>query len=134
VQDIIERHEKTYARFFKKQGGLPRFRKVKKFKSITLKQAGWKLHEAKPNKKYRQITIDKTVYKFVYHRRLHGEIKTVTVKRDAAGRLWLCFSVEEGIVIEDEISTGQIGGFDFGLKHFLTTDDGQTLDAPQFFR
>ena len=134
VQDIIERHENTYARFFKKQGGLPRFRKVKKFKSITLKQAGWKLDDENPGKKHRKIKISKTKYKFVYHRPLKGEIKTVTIKRDVVGKLWVCFSVVEKIVIGDGISTGKIGGFDFGLKHFLTNNDGQTIESPQFFR
>ena len=65
---------------------------------------------------------------------MNGDIKTVTIKRDVANRLWVCFSVIEKIVIEDEISTGKIGGFDFGLKHFLTNDAGQYIDAPQFFK
>ena len=134
VQDIIERHEKTYVRFFNKQGGLPRFRKVKKFKSITLKQAGWKLEDAVPGKKYRKIRIGKTNYKFVYHRPFWGEIKTVTIKRDTAGRLWICFSVVEKMVVGDGNSTGKIGAFDFGLKHFLTNHEGQLIEAPQFFR
>lgn len=38
------------------------------------------------------------------------------------------------MVIGGEASTGESGGFDFGLKHFLTTNEGQTIDAPQFFR
>src|SRR5688572_20278878 len=51
VQDVLERLEKAYERFFRKQGGLPRFKKVKKYKSFTLKQkgAGWDLlHDLKP--------------------------------------------------------------------------------------
>jgi transposase len=42
VQEVCECHEKTYQRFFAGQGGLPRFRKVKKYRSFTLKQAGSK--------------------------------------------------------------------------------------------
>lgn len=133
VQDICERHEAAYQRFFDKQGGLPRFRKVKKYTSFTLKQAGWKLEEAQENKRYRKVVIQGRAYKFVYHRPLNGEIKTVTIKRDAAGRLWFCFSVVEKIVIPDKASTGEIGGFDFGLATFLTTDSGHKLDAPLFF-
>ncbi|WP_347707109.1 transposase [Rhodothermus marinus] len=43
-------------------------------------------------------------YKFVLSRLIEGEIKTVTIKRDRAGRLWLCFSVieEEGYPIPHE--------------------------------
>ena len=116
VQDICERHEKAYQKFFNKQGGRPRFKKVKKYKSFTLKQTGWKLNAAQSGKTYRQIKIGKVTYKFVYHRPLRGTIKTVTVKRDAAGRLWVCFSVVEAFEPEGEASTGQSGGFDFGLE------------------
>ena len=45
------------------------------------------------------VTIDGTRYKFVKHRALGGVIKTLTVKRDKVGRLWLVFSVIEKIVI-----------------------------------
>ena len=43
VQEVLERLEAAWERFFKKQGGPPRFKKVKRYKSFTLKQAGWKL-------------------------------------------------------------------------------------------
>jgi putative transposase len=134
AQEICHRHEKAYKRFFAKQGGLPRFKKVKKYSSFTLKQAGWKLQDENPAKKHRKITIGKTDYKFVNHRPVCGDIKTVTLKRDAVGRLWLCFSVGEKMVIPDKTSTGEIGGFDFGLKTFLTNDKGHAISAPQFFK
>jgi len=134
VQEILERLDEAYIRFFKKQGGLPHFKKVKKFKSFVLKQAGWDLKDVQEGKKYRKIRIGKKVYKFVYHRPLNGQIKTVTIKRDSAGRLWLCFSVIEKINIPEGISTGKIGGFDFGLAHFLTTDEGATIESPQYYK
>ena len=142
VQDILERLDASYQRFFKKQGGLPRFRKVKKHKSFTLKEtAGWKVGEdthQRGSKKHPKHTGHVRImgewYKFVKHRPMKGIIKTVTIKRDVAGRLWVCFSVIEKIVIEDKTSTGKIGGFDFGLKHFLTNDEGQFIDAPEFFK
>jgi putative transposase len=140
VQDICQRHDKAYKRFFKKEGGLPRFKKAKKYTSFTLKQYGWKLGEdshQRGSKKHPKwtghINILGQDYKFVKHRPMKGVIKTVTIKRDAAGRLWVCFSVVEKIAIEDEISTGKSGGFDFGLKTFLTTNDGLGIASPQFF-
>ena len=48
VQNIVERLDAAYKRFFEKKGGFPRFRKVKKYKSFTLKKtAGWKVHPDK---------------------------------------------------------------------------------------
>jgi putative transposase len=141
VQDICQRHDKVYERFFNKKGGLPRFRKVKKYASFTLKQSGWELGDdssprggQKHPKWTGHIKILGDEYKFVKHRPMRGEIKTVTIKRDAARRLWVCFSVIEKIALENETSTGQSGGFDFGLKTFLTANDGTRIDAPQSFK
>lgn len=38
VQDVVQRLEKAFKRFFSGQGGFPRFKKVKKYPSFTLKQ------------------------------------------------------------------------------------------------
>lgn len=134
VQEVLERLDKAYMRFFIKKGGLPHFKKVKKFKSFILKQTGWDLLGEQKGKKYRKIRIGKKIYKFVYHRPLNGEIKTVAIKRDIAGRLWLCFSVIEKMAIPEKISTGKIGGFDFGLTDFLTTNEGATIESPQYYK
>ena len=140
AQQLCERHETAWQKFFAKKGKPPRFKKVKKYKSFTLKQSGWKLHEdthkrggKKHPKRTGHIRLLGRDYKFVKHRPMRGEVKTVTVKRDVADRLWVCFSVVEKVNLENEISTGEIGGFDFGLKTFLTTNDGHCIESPQFF-
>jgi putative transposase len=140
VQDVVQRLQKAYERFFNKQGGFPRFKKVKKYPSFMLKQkAGWKLLEEynprgtdKNRRHTRKIRILGRSYKFCQSRPIEGEIKTVTVKRDRLGRLWVCFSVVMKVE-QPEFSTGKSGGFDFGLKHFLTNDEGEVIESPQFF-
>lgn len=134
VQQIVERHDAAYQRFFDwsktKKGrrvSPPRFRKVKKYPSFTLKQAGWKHLGGN------RIRIGKMNYKFALSRPIEGEIKTVTIKRDSAGRLFVCFSVIQEIEPR-EVSTNKIGGFDFGLKTFLTDDEGRTYESPQVYR
>jgi putative transposase len=141
VQELCQRHENAYECFFNKKGGLPRFKKVKKFSSFVLKQAAWVLGEdshkrggQKHPKWTGHIAINGIDYKFVKHRPMAGIIKTVTIKRDAANRLWICFSVQESLEIEDPSSTGKSGGFDFGLRTFLTTNSGQSIEAPEFFK
>ena len=37
IQNISERIDLAYQRFFKKQAGIPKFKKIKKYKSFTLK-------------------------------------------------------------------------------------------------
>ena len=128
VQDIAKRIDDAYQRFFDdRKRGRPRFKKVRKYKSFTLKQASWKLLGGN------KIQIHGRNYKFANHRPLQGKIKTVTIKRDPARRLWVCFSVEVEIEIK-EVSTGKSGGFDLGLKTFLTDDEGKPYMMPQYFK
>jgi putative transposase len=112
VQEIVERLDKAYKRFFAYlrgdlsiKTGPPRFKKVKKYKSFTLKQAGWKLLDGN------RIWLNGRNYKFVLSRPINGAIKTVTVKRDNAGRLFVCLSVIEEVNLPVEVSVGKIGGF-----------------------
>ena len=135
VQDVINRLDKAYMRFFAYlrgelgiKTGPPRFKKVKKYKSFTLKQAGWKLLGGN------RIRLNGRNYKFALSRPVNGKIKTVTVKRDNSGRLFVCFSVIEEVNLPVEISTGKIGGFDFGLKTFLTNDEGGPHQSPEFLK
>ena len=135
VQDVVERLDKAYRRFFAYlkgalgiKTGPPRFKKVKKYKSFTLKQAGWKLLGGN------RIRLNGRHYKFALSRPVNGHIKTVTVKRDNAGRLFVCFSVIEEVNPPAEVSTGKIGGLDFGLKSFLTDDEGRAYQSPEFLK
>ena len=142
VQELAERQHKAYRRFFNykngktgRKSGRPTFKKVKKYNSFTLKQAGWKL--VGTNK----IWIQGTNYKFSLSRPVAGDIKTVTIKRDNLGQLWVCFSVVQELSEPVMISTGNSGGFGrsvaqrhFGLKAFLTDSAGNIYHSPQFFK
>lgn len=133
AQDVVERVDKAYQRFFDglengRKFGRPGFKKVRKYKSFTLKQTSWKLLGGN------KIRIRGRNYKFVKHREIGGVIKTVTIKRDNANRLWLCLSVIEEVPEPNEASTGKSGGFDFGLKTFLTDDSGRAWMMPQYFK
>jgi putative transposase len=125
-QDVCRRVDDAYQRFFSGLAtGRPRFKKAKKYASFTFPQSGYTVED-------NTVTIDGTKYKFVKHRDMAGVVKTLTVKRDRVGRLWLVFSVVEKLVI-GETRTGKIGGFDFGLKHFLTDDEGRKRSSPLFY-
>jgi putative transposase len=133
VQDVVKRIEKGYALFFSenKKGNKkikpPTFRKIKKYRSFTLTQAGWKL--VRPN----VIRIDGRTHKFALSRPIEGRIKTVTIKRDAAGDFWVAFACE--VEAKETIAmTGKTAGVDFGLKTFLTFSDGRSVHSPQFTR
>ena len=134
VQELAERHDKAYQRFFAyKRGkgprhGRPRFKKVKQYSSFTLKQAGWKYEGGN------RIFIHGTTYNFSFSRLVAGDIKTVTVKRDSLDQLWICLSVIQDAPEIVEGSTGHSGGFDFGLKAFLTDHEGNEYHSPEFLK
>src|SRR3990167_1710976 len=139
IQQIAVRIDNVYQQFFRnlkarKAGKTtrnvdsPTFRKISKAKSFTLAQAGWKL--LGDNK----LRIGKTIYKFFKSREIEGVIKTVTIKRDALGDLYVYFSC----IIESKpinrVMTGKSAGFDFGLVTYLTGSDGTTYQAPEPFK
>ena len=125
-QDVCRRLDDGYQRFFKKLAkGRPKFRKARKYSSFTFPQSGYTVKD-------NTVSIDGTVYKFVKHREMGGSLKTLTIKRDKVGRLWLVFSVIEKLAVS-EASTGESGGFDFGLKRFLVNDSGKHYPNPLYF-
>ena len=133
VQEITQRIDRAYKLFFRNlkhkiRTAPPSFKKIKKYKSFTLKQAGWKLDEDGNS-----ITIGKQRYRYAKSREIDGKIKTLTVKRDALGDIYLYFVCETS---ENKVlaRTGKSVGFDFGLKMFLNASDGNDIASPLFFR
>lgn len=132
MQDVVERINRAFELFFanlkrKVRCSPPKFKKVRKYKSYTLKQTGWKLDE-----ETHTITIKEQNYKYFQSRRISGKVKTVTVKRDSLGNIYVYF-VTDAKNIEVETRTGKSVGFDFGLKKFLTASDGRDIISPLFF-
>lgn len=131
VQDICQRIEKAYQLFFKhhKKGVRPPgFKKVKKYKSFTLKQAGYKFLGGN------RIKIGDKIYQFWKPREIEGIVKTLTVKRTPLGELFMVVVVDDCFELQIQSTTGKIAGFDFGLKIFLTCSEGFDIEAPLFLK
>ena len=132
VQNVVERIDLLYFRFWKnlkrgQKASPPKFRKVRKYRSFTLKQYGWSLDEANG-----KIRIGQKWYRYFKSRNIEGRVKTVTVKRDTLGDIYvyLCCETQCEIV---GFRSGQSVGLDFGLKRFLTASDGNDIESPDFF-
>ena len=114
VQDVAERIDRAY-------------------KSFTLKQAGWSLDE-----KTGRIRLGKKWYGYFQSRKIEGKVKTVTVKRDAVGDIYVYLVCD---VQAERVGyrTGKSVGLDFGLAglrkqlRFLTASDGHDIESPEFF-
>ena len=132
IQDIAQRIARGYTLFFRnRERGIkaspPSFKKVKKYKSFTLKQAGYTLY---PDNR---IRIGDRIYKYHKSREMEGKVKTVTVKRDPLGDLYI-YVVCDTSGNEILPRTGKSVGYDFGLRTFLTASDGNHIVAPEFFK
>jgi len=132
IQDIAQHIDKGYKLFFCNQkhnirSAPPSFKKVKKYKSFTLKQAGYKLLGDN------LISISGQEYKFHKSREIEGTIKTITIKRDTIGDLYIYFVCEQE---ENQViaRTGKSVGYDFGLKTFLKASDDMDEESPLFFK
>ena len=135
-QDIIERIMRSYKSFFSnfktnKKARPPRFCKFNKYKSITFKKAGWKIENNILCFTHNKDILAK--FKFVKSREINGNIKIITVKRNNLGDYYL-FVVCDVEVNEVLPKTGKVVGLDFGLKHFLTTNEGNIIKTKLFFK
>ncbi|CAM2916794.1 RNA-guided endonuclease TnpB family protein [Helicobacter felis] len=135
LQELVERIDKAYKKFFKKQGRPPRFKKVANYQSFTFSQCGYKIQD-------NIISFNGYRFKFVKTYDLVGKPKTLTIKRDNLGDYFLCLVCEK----EDEPAKaeclkpfasepacGNSVGLDFGLKTFLTCSNGTQIPSPLFF-
>ena len=133
VQDVAERIDKAYNLFWsnlKRQVKIspPKFKAVRRYKSFTLKQAGWLLDEGKG-----RIRLGRRWYGYFQSRKIEGKVKTVTIKRDTVGDIYV-YLVCEVQSEQVEARTGKSVGLDFGLKQFLTGSDGHDIKSPDFFK
>ena len=133
LQDVLRRVDKTYQAFFRRTAngeapGSPRFQGQGRYTSFTYPQYG------------NGATVDGGVLSLSkigrilirLHRPIEGTPKTVTVSKEADG--WYAgFSCAE-VPTEPLPLTGRETGIDVGLKVFLITADGETVENPRQYR
>ena len=132
IQDITDRLDRAYRLFFqnikqKIKAAPPTFKSRHKYKSFTLKQAGYKL-----NQNENKIIINKKEYKYFNSRVFDGDIKTLTVKRNHKGEIFIIFSVKQEMKPKIGFGTGETAGFDFGLGTFLVDSEGRKFSSPGY--
>lgn len=136
IQDIAQRIDKAYKRYFqeKKKGNKrikpPGLKTCKSYKSFTLKQeaAGYQFERIT-----NRIRIGKTNYKFIKHRDLPGKVKTLTVKKDDLGDFWFIASCEVEYSKLKSLS-GTTVGCDLGLITNLVFSNKEIIKNPEFFK
>ena len=130
VQEVIERLDLAYRRFFDKVSKRPpKFKRAADFSSIVFKQGGFKL-------KGNRFTINKigTTFKFSLSRPLRGDVKRLSVKRSPLGDYYICVVTDAEAKRYGKTHDGASVGIDFGLKSYMTLSDGLVVNNPQFLK
>ena len=134
--------DKAFRNFFRGQCGFPRFKKkdfaAKSFEVPQHFELDFKTSSIQIPKFSRKNKIKCRISRRV---NLKNFIKygTAIISENACGQFFVSFIVHRNEqlpqpVRPESLSTENSLGFDFGLKHFLTTSDGRKFDSPQFFK
>lgn len=143
LQNTIGHLDKAYQKFFRHQGGFPKYKsKYDSHQSFEVPQ-GLKLFfkdgKVQIPKFINRKGIDNRI-KCIFCRKVKkGKLGTATISRNAAGQYFVSFivhteDIEPRRISESLITSNTSLGIDFGLKHFLTLSDGRIIDSPEFFK
>jgi putative transposase len=109
--------------------GYPRFKGRHRYDSFTYPQpkGNFRLLD---NGRLRLSKVGDVKIKL--HRPVEGKVKTLTIRRDAVGNWYACFSCE--VEPTPLPPTDRMTGVDAGLTHFATLSTGEHIPNPRFFR
>lgn len=130
AENVLRRVDSAFHAFYRRvrcgeSAGFPRWRSARRYDSITFPAYGDGC-KLVPNGRLRVQGTDPI--RVVLHRPLEGNVKTVTIKREA-GRWFVMFSVVASPVAL-AVSTEAVG-IDVGLTDFATFSDGTKIDNPR---
>jgi putative transposase len=143
LQQAVINLDKAFSRFFKKQGGYPRFKSKKSGRnSFAVPQNTTVDFETGTV----SIPKFKTGIKCNFHRKFHGDIKSSTISITPTGKYEISILVDTKDEISNEviqipepininsITENQVVGLDMGLKDFYTSSENKKIDNPIFLR
>jgi putative transposase len=133
AQATLRRLDKAFANFFRRvkageEPGYPRFKGRDRFNSVLFPSHGDGIR-LKGNKLRVQHV---GTIRVCLHREVEGNIKTLSIKREADK--WFL------VVTSDMGAAATVGnilpsvGLDVGLTHFVTTSEGEEIDNPRYLK
>lgn len=132
-QATLRRLDRAFQAFFRRikagdKPGYPRFKGQNRFDTVEFPAYGDGCKLAGERAYFQHVGY----IKIKLHRPVEGQIKTMSFKREADGWHIIC-SCDLGEPTA-QTSTNPPVGIDLGLKTFLVTSDGETVEPPKFFR
>ncbi len=129
---------KAYQNFFRRvrekrsgkkvKAGFPRFKAKGRYASITYPQFGFSIDEERKRHMLRVSKIGGI--KIELHRPIEGNVKTLTIKKEA-DEYYAIFSTVSEIDPPKIVDTNPVG-IDMGLETFATLSDGRKITKPNF--
>lgn len=139
LQSTLHRLDRAFDNFFhrikprksgkKIKAGFPRFKGRYRFNSILYPQYRHTFFVT-PSGALHIPTVGDV--RMVYHRPTEGQVKTLSVKRDAVGSWWAVLACELPEVPKRKPKT--LLGVDVGLENLVTLSTGETVAPPKFLR
>lgn len=131
TQEILERLDASYTRFFKKLAKRPpKFKRAECFNSFVFKQGGYTL-----NGNTFTINKSKKRFRFSFSRPYEGKVRQVRITKETCLRYSLIIVTDHCLVKSyRKTHDGASVGLDFGLKTYLTSSDGNNVVSPLFFK
>lgn len=131
VQELLQRLDVAYQRFFKKLAKRPpKFKRVIDFSSFVFKSSGG----FSLNGNVLTINRIKKRFKFSHSRPYEGRVKRIAIKRSRLGEYYLIITTDAEPKTYGKTHNGASVGIDFGLKTYMTLSDGTTVKNPQFLK
>ena len=130
LQEIIERQEDSYKRFFKHIAKRPpKFKKPRDFCSFVFKQGGYRIND-------NEFIVNSCKKTFKVHksRNIIGTVKRVIVKRSHLNEYYIIVVTDANPTHYKKTHNGASVGMDFGLKTYLTLSDGTRISNPQYLK
>ena len=129
LQQVLRRLDQTYAAFFRRGHGFPRFRASARYHAAT-----FRVGDGLTVRKDRRIGLVGVPggIKVVWHRDLPDEAKLGTaILTRQQGKWFVVLSVEAEFA---EICGSGSVGIDLGLNSLIATSGGETVEMPRFAR
>ena len=119
----------AFQAFFQKRGGYPRFKKRKTAQAVRYQVDPRLKNNYVPGARLELPKLGPM--KVVWSRRPPGRPKMVTVERDAAGRYWVAFAIDEEILPLPPARRASVG-VDMGLLDTVALSYGAKVEAPRY--
>lgn len=130
TQEILERLDAAYARFFKHLAKRPpKFKRTADFASFCYKQGGFSLCG-----NVFHVNSVKKDYRFSLSRPYDGKVKQVRVKRSHLNEWYIYVITDASPKSYAKTHDGANVGIDFGLKTYLSLSNGEKVSNPQFLK